>query len=122
MLRPLFDKKCNLVAWIDPDKYIFDTKLKWVAYIYDGHAWSCKNGNWLGPVHGLLCLNKAGKPIAWNPDEPIYGTKRPDRPARAARPPRYGHYPKPTRPSRPAHPAMPAGGWARGSISAWFRQ
>ncbi len=122
MLHPLFDKKCNLVAWIEPDKHIFNTEFKWVAYISEGHAWSCKNGNWLGPVYGLMCLNKAGKPIVWNPDSPIYGTPRPSRPTRTARPARYTRSPRPTLPSRPARPAMPTGGWARESVSAWLRQ
>jgi len=42
MLHQLFDKDCNLVAWIEPGKHIFDVEMNWIAYIANGHAWSAK--------------------------------------------------------------------------------
>lgn len=70
---PLYDRDCDLVAWIKPNEHIFDTNMNWVGYIKSGHAWSSKTGNWLGPVNGLLCLNQQGKPVAWSPKEAVRG-------------------------------------------------
>jgi len=85
MLYPLFDKDCDLVGWISPNQHIFDTDMDWVAYISSHHAWSAESGDWLGAVHNLLCLDQAGHPVAWNPQQSVAGTARPARPARAAR-------------------------------------
>ena len=40
MLYPLFDKDCNLIAWLDSSKNIFDTDMQWIAYISSNHIWS----------------------------------------------------------------------------------
>ena len=85
-MKPLFNKDCNLVGWIDPGNHIFDTNMNWVAYISNGHAWSVQNGNWLGPVNGFNCLDQTGKPVAWSPDQDIEGTMKPIRPMRPMRP------------------------------------
>lgn len=121
-MEPLFDKDCELVGWIDPMRHIFDTDVNWVAYISNGHAWSSKTGNWLGPVLGLLCLDQAGKVVVWNPKEQVKGTARPARPARAARVARPARPAKPARPARPAIPATPTGGWSQGTFWAWLSQ
>ena len=71
-MEPLFDRNCELVAWIDPLRNIFDTDLNWVAYIRNGHAWSSDTGNWLGPVPGVLCLDQTGKVVAWNSKERVH--------------------------------------------------
>lgn len=31
MLNPLFDQNCELTAWIDPGRHIFDTDMNWIA-------------------------------------------------------------------------------------------
>jgi hypothetical protein len=122
MLFPLFDKDCDLVAWISPNAHIFDTDMNWVAYISNGHAWSSETGNWLGPVIGLLCLNQSGQPVAWNPKEGVKGTSRPSRPSRASRASRPSRPSSPSRPSRPSRPSTPSGGWAAESFFAWLGQ
>lgn len=122
MLYPLFDKDCELVAWINPNKHIFDTSMNWVAYVSNGHAWSSETGNWLGPVRGLICLDQAGKPVAWHPKEKVSGTTRRARPARATRKARPPRPTRPARPARPTRPASPAGGWSSHSIYAWLGQ
>jgi hypothetical protein len=98
---PLFDKKCNLVGWIEPENHIFDLEMNWVAYLSGGHAWSSQTGNWLGPVNGMNCLDQEGRPVAWNPDETVEGSMRPMRPMRAMRAMR------PMRPMRPMKPMRP---------------
>ena len=85
MLHPLFDKDCDLQGWIDPGQHIYDTGMNWVAYISGNNAWSADSGDWLGELHGLLCLDKSGHPVAWNPQQAVVGTPRPARPARSAR-------------------------------------
>lgn len=122
MLFALFDKDCDLVGWINPDSHIFNTDMDWVAYISNGHAWSAGNGNWLGPVKGLLCLDRNGKPVAWNPKEQITGTVKPATPARAARAARPARPARPATPARPARPPVPAGGWSPLSFYAWIGQ
>lgn len=110
MLLPLFDKDCDLVAWIKPNEHIFGANMEWVAFISNGHAWSSKSGNWLGPVSGLLCKDTSGKPVLWNPKERVTGTEKPAKPAKAA---------KAAKPVKPARPATPAGGWSSESYFAW---
>jgi hypothetical protein len=82
-MEPLFDSRCELVGWIDPGRYIFDDSINWVAYLSGGHAWSAITGNWLGPVHHLVCLDTNGNVVVWNPADLVAGTARPARPARA---------------------------------------
>ena len=119
-MYPLFDEDCELVAWVEPGEQIYDTDMNWVAYILNNHAWSAETGNWLGPVHGLICLNQNGQVIAWNPKEHVAGTARPPRPARAPRSPRPPRPARPSRPARPARPAHPVGGWANESFIDWL--
>ena len=57
MLYPLFDKDCNLIAWLDSSKNIFDTDMQWIAYISSNHIWSSSSGNWLGPIEGTVCYD-----------------------------------------------------------------
>ncbi|THV31193.1 4-fold beta flower protein [Rhizobium rosettiformans] len=116
----LFNRNCELVGWIEPDEHIFDTDMNWVAYLSGGHGWSAATGNWLGPVDGLLCLDRSGRPVAWNPEERVEGTARPGRPSRAARAARPGRPARPARPSRPSRPATPAGGWSSETFSDWI--
>lgn len=118
----LFDKDCDLVGWIEPGRHIFNTDMEWAAYIAGGHAWSAKTGNWLGPVHGLLCQDRSAAPVAWNPKEQVVGGTKPARPARAARAARPARPARPAKPARPARPATPAGGWSRASFYAWLEQ
>ncbi|WP_376786134.1 4-fold beta flower protein [Stutzerimonas kunmingensis] len=122
MLLPLFDKDCDLVGWILPGEHIFDTQLNWLAFITDGHAWSSVSGNWLGPVHDLLCLDGFGHPIAWNPANRVAGIGRPPRPPRAPKAPRPPRPASPPKPPRPARPATPVGGWSQFGFPAWAAQ
>ena len=119
---PLFSRECELVGWAQPNRHIFDADMNWVAYISAGQAWSAETGNWLGPINGLLCLDRSGRPVAWNPTEVLMGIARPAIPGRAAlaaMPPRPS---KPALPARPARPAAPSGGWSTGSFYAWLSQ
>lgn len=113
MLKPLFNKNSELVAWISPIQHIFNQNLEWVAYLSNSHAWSARTGNWLGPVHGVICLDSSGKVVAWNQEGNINGTARPARPARAARS---------ARPARPARPTRTVGGWSKLSFEEWIGQ
>ncbi len=119
-LFPLFDKDCDLVGWINPGKHIFSTEMEWVAYIKNNHAWSSETGNWIGPVDGLLCLDTAGKPVAWNPKEGLRGKSKPSRPSRATRASRPSRPSRPSRSSRPSRPSSPSGGWSDLSFFGWL--
>lgn len=122
MLAALFDKDSDLVGWIEPNAHIFSTDMEWVAFVSNGHAWSAKSGDWLGPVKGLLCLDHSGRPVAWNPKEAVVGTSSPARPARAAKAAKPARPARPAKPARPARPATPSGGWAPASFFAWVGQ
>jgi hypothetical protein len=121
-MQPLFDRECELVAWLDPLRNIFDTQMNWVAFISSGHAWSAETGNWLGAVPGLICLDQSGRVVAWNPRERVAGTARPAKPARAAKAARPGRPAVPAQPARPGRPATPSGGWSESSFYAWLSQ
>ena len=105
MLFPLFDRNCDLIAWIDSSRHIFDADMNWIAYISSNNAWSSGSGNWIGSVNGLVCLDTYGKVFAWSNNSRVDGTARPARPARAARAARPA---RPARPAKPARPAQPA--------------
>ncbi len=122
MLYPLFDKDCNLVAWVEPEKHIFDTKMKWIAYISSDHVWSSESGNWLGPIKGLTCLDTDGKVFAWSPSCKIEGSPRNFRPARAFKPARPFSPARPFAPPRPFKPPTPSFGWSRLTLSEWLSQ
>ncbi|MGG3758198.1 4-fold beta flower protein [Bacillus anthracis] len=122
MLYPLFDSDINHVGWIEPGEHIFDTNMNWVAYISDNHAWSSDSGNWLGPVNHLVCLDKSGKVVLWNPDGEIAGTLRPLRPVRALRALRPLKPLRQPRPLRPSRPLRPIHGWSDLSFIAWANQ
>ena len=47
MLKPLFDRNCELIGWIEPGKHIFNCNMDWIAYISRGHSWSAETGNWI---------------------------------------------------------------------------
>lgn len=122
MLYPLFDRECTLVAWIDPNRHIFNTDMQWIAYISSNHVWSSDTGNWLGPVRNTVCYDTNGKVFAWSTSSEILGMAHPARPARAARAARPARPAKPARPARPARPATPAGGWSPFSLHEWLSQ
>ena len=119
---PLFNKNCDLVAWVEPDEHIFDTDMNWVAYISNEHAWSVQTGNWLGPVIGLTFLDQNGKPVAWNPEQSIETTLRPIRPVRAIRAIRPIRPIRPVRPIRPIRPVTPVGGWSALTWQQWLSE
>ena len=122
MLHPLFDRNAKLVAWISPDKHIFDLNMRWVAFICNGHAWSSNSGNWLCPVNGCVCLDTTGKVFAWNPSSRIAGTARPARPARPCRPCTPCTPCRPCTPCTPARPCTPINGWSNYSFEQWLNQ
>jgi hypothetical protein len=122
MLYALFDKDCELVGWIYPGEHIFDIDMDWVAFISGNHAWSAESGDWLGAVKGLLCLDRQGKPVAWNPKERVAGTSVPSKPSRASRASKPSRPSKPSKPSRPSEPSTPNGGWSPLSFFGWLAQ
>ena len=59
-MSPLFDRNCNLVAWMTEDRRnVFDTSMRWRAYISNGHVWSAESGNWLGNISELTCRDRS---------------------------------------------------------------
>jgi hypothetical protein len=120
-LEPLFSQDCDLVGWLEPDRYIFDREMNYVAFIVDRQAWSASGEHRLGAVNGLTLCDPAGKPVAWSPKQPVAGTsagmaqKRPMLPKRPMRPMR------PMTPVRPLRPDAPRGGWSSMTFSDWLR-
>ena len=99
-MTPLFDKDCNLMGWMEPGKYIFDTGMNWVAFIDGDNVWSAETGNWLGQVYGRNIRDTQGKTVFWNPDQDIENTLPPLPPVR------------PLRPQQPLQPLTPLEGWS----------
>ena len=120
MLLPLFDKDCDLVAWIDPGKSIFDLDMNWVAYIANNNLWSAKTNEWIGPISGLLCFDAKGKPVLWNPKENVRAILPPLRPLNPLRPLTPLKPLKPLKPLRPLRPLTPLGGWSVLSYYSWI--
>lgn len=121
-MEPLFDRNRRLVGWILKERHIFDVQLSWMAYIKDENAWSSVNSNWLGPVIGLLCLDREGRVVAWNPKEKVAGISKPKRPPRAPYRPHPPKTPTPRGRVLPPMPPTPLRGWSPLSFSEWLRQ
>lgn len=121
-MYPLFDKNCDLVGWLELGEHIFDTEMNWVGYISGGNVWSAETGDWLGPIMGLTCLDRNGKPILWNPDKTIQTSMRPISPIRATRAIRPIRPIRPINPIRPIRPIVPIGGWSELSWNEWCNQ
>jgi len=111
-MEPLFDKYRGLVGWMVNERHIFDVQLTWMAYIKDENAWSAVNPNWLGPVIGLLCLNREERVVAWNPKEKAAGIAKPKRPPRAPYRPHPPKSPSPRGRVLPPMPPTPMRGWS----------
>ncbi|WP_442578343.1 4-fold beta flower protein [Mesorhizobium sp. ASY16-5R] len=120
MLTPLFSYGCELVGWMLPQKFLFDAEMAYVAFITNGHAWSARSGQWIGPVVGSHVFDVDGRPVAWNPAAPLRGFGRPLRPVNVVR------AVSPVRPARPVSPLRPLtapdlpGGWSQFSYAEWL--
>ena len=117
-LEPLFSRDCDLVGWLEPNRYVFDREMNYIAFIVDRQAWSAAGDRWLGAVNGLSLCDRGGKPVAWS-TPPVAGTaagivqKRPMLPKAPMRPV------KPLTPVRPLRPDTPRGGWSAMSFADW---
>lgn len=120
MLTPLFSQGCELVGWMQPQKFLFDADMGYVAFIANGHAWSARSGRWIGPVVASHVFDVEGRPVAWNPGAPLRGSGRPLRPVNVVR------AVSPVRPAKPVAPLRPLtapdlpGGWSQFSFAEWL--
>ena len=120
MLTPLFSQHCDLVGWIQPRQFLFDVDMTYVAFLANGHAWSARSGLWIGPVVGTHVFDTEGRPVAWNPGEPLRGFGKPLRPVNVVR------AVSPVRPTRPITPPRPltapvlSGGWSPLTFAEWL--
>ncbi|WP_372663197.1 4-fold beta flower protein [Cohnella sp.] len=122
MLQPLFDRYCNHVAYIDNGRFLFDTEMNWVAFVHNKQAWSKDNLQWLGPINGIVCMDKEGKVITWGIGQSIMGDLSLHR-----KPKIVPELPqKPTSPMRPMlqsppFPRTPLSGWSNLSFDNWIK-
>lgn len=120
MLTPLFSQGCELVGWMQPQKFLFDIDMGYVAFLANGHTWSARSGRWIGPVIGSHVFDIDGRPVAWNPGAPLRGSGRPLRPVNVVR------AVSPVRPAKPIAPPRPLtspdlpGGWSQFSFAEWL--
>jgi len=120
MLTPLFSRHCDVVGWMQSRQFLFAADMTYVAFLANGHAWSARSGQWIGPVLGTHIFDTDGRPVAWNPAEPLRGFGRPLRPVNVVR------AVSPVRPTRPVSPPRPLsapvlpGGWSPFSFAEWL--
>lgn len=120
MLTPLFSRRCELVGWIQPRKFLFAADMTYVAFLVGGHAWSAQSGLWIGPVVEGNVFDTEGRPVAWSPGGPLRGFGKPLRPVNVVRPV------SPVRPVRPVAPPRPltvptlSGEWSPLSFAEWL--
>ncbi len=122
MIYPLFDKDSNHVAWVQDDRHIFDTSMKWIAFIEKGHAWAADNADWLGAFFDKQCTDKSGRVFAWGDRAKIRGCIRPVTPTRPTRATRPCTPTRPTTPIRPTRPLRPLYGWSPYDLRGWLAQ
>ncbi|KYG35594.1 4-fold beta flower protein [Bacillus gaemokensis] len=120
-MQPLYDRNCNLVAWLDEEEkiYIFDTNMNWIAFVCKHNVFTTKNAKWLGPVKNGTFFDTKGQVVLWNPDSPIESIGTPNAPY----PPYIPYTPyRPARPYTPATPytpGTPRNGWSKLTVSDW---
>jgi hypothetical protein len=120
VLTPLFSRHCDLAGWMQPRQFLFDADMTYVAFLANGHAWSARSGLWIGPVIGTHVFDMEGRPVAWNPGEPLRGFGKPLRPVNVVR------AVSPVRPTRPILPPRPLtapvlpGGWSPLTFAKWL--
>ena len=116
----LFDQLRRHIGWHFRNRHIYDTELRWVAYIANFNAWAVSNNEWLGPVVGYNCLDRLGRVVAWHPGQPVRNLYLPVYPGKPDRPV------SPTRPLLPPAPVIPDpphqpfGGWSPLSWQDWL--
>src|SRR5712692_9500690 len=100
-MKPLFSPSTKLVAWLKPEKFIFDLAMRPVAFISGGHAFSYPGRVCLGPIDVFTLLDRHGKSVAFNPGHSPRGTLPPPKPLTPPRPL------KPLKPLKPLTPLKP---------------
>lgn len=120
VLTPLFSPACDLVGWMQPDAFVFDVDMAYVAFLTNGHAWSARSGLWIGPAIGPHLFDIDGRPVAWNPGEPLRGFGRPLRPVNVVRAVSPVRPPRPVTPARPLTAPVLPGGWSPLSFAEWL--
>jgi len=119
----LYNQDCILVGWLDNEEYIYDLEMNWIAYASNGNVWSTKTNKWLGPIHGLNCLDKTGKPVAWSPEDYVEGlmiSKEYIEPIAPKMPLEPLAPLAPLEPLKPLAPIEPRVGWAKVSFEEWI--
>lgn len=114
MLKPIFDKKSILVAWLDTDENnVFGTNMQWIGFIKNGYFFS-KSCKYLGGYSKGTFVDKNGHPVAWLegtlpvPTAVLPSTILiPIRPFTPITPIR------PLQPLTPLRPLSPIGGWSK---------
>jgi hypothetical protein len=120
VLTPLFSQHCDLVGWIRPRQFLFDADMSYVAFLANGHAWSARSGLWIGPVAGTHVFDTEGRPVAWNPGEPLRGFGKPLRPVNVVRAVSPVRPPRPILPTRPLTAPVLPGGWSPFTFAQWL--
>lgn len=121
-MKPIFSPNSELVGWNQDNKHIFDINMNWVAYIANGHVWSARTGNWLGPLIDGCALDQAGKVVAWTNSHTVRGTLRPLKPLKPLKPLQPLRPLRPLKPLMPLKPLGPLGGWSSQSWDKWINQ
>lgn len=121
-MDPLFNSRSKLVGWIENDS-IYDARLRRVAFVSAGHAWSTTGPRWLGPIDGMNIFDTHSRPVAFNPRQPLRPVSMTARPATPAMVPTSPAEPaRPEDPVPPAQPVPPAGGWSPLDWNRWLTQ
>jgi hypothetical protein len=122
MLSALYDRYCNHVAWLDRDQFLFDVEMNWVAFIHNKQVWSKETLKWLGPINGVICMDKEGKVMAWGTGQKVMGDLSLHRKPKIV--PRLPEEPTSIlRPflQAPPIPGTPLSGWSDISFDDWIK-
>jgi len=118
-MTPIFDSNSELVAWSD-GIHLFDIAMNWVAFEANGHIFSSKTGEWLGPIHNGSILDTKGKPVAWFSGSEPSGTLPSLKPLKPPKPLKPLRPLLPLKPLKPLQPLVPLGGWSPLGFAEWM--
>lgn len=123
LLEPLFDVNGNFVGWLVNNENVFDSSLKWVAYIFNNYVWSSKTTNWIGILRGSTLLDRKGNIVAWSTSQPPIGGLNDILPPNPVLPP---IPPAPPLiddvPLNPGYSPTPLGKWSKLTFTQWLNQ
>lgn len=109
-MKPIYNKDVKLIGWLDSNNNIWNTSMKWIAFIKNNYVQS-PNCNYLGYYNGCF-VDVNGRPFGWIQGQQVKGMSTPLLPLTPLRPLTPLTSLRSLIPLTPLRPHTPLGGWS----------